>query len=401
MRMKELFDWLGRLADIEEQTTSRPSAIHENLNRVFAPSPLDFDGTIVRIIDADQETYSFGRVPGRLSVLAWPDTSSQPGQLEGQAIAAQLGAILTLATNRRIEVAASDLPLTMQGTNQRVFLPTNSLLDRSLGGPIDVDARERLKETLGLLYGLADSDREVIGAAIELHYTAALLFDVEPNAAYALAIAGLERLSRSYGTVPVEWVAWEHAARLDRAFADIDLTNQQINRLRDELLQDRHMRLRQTFASYVADNLPTDFWLLELEDFVPTLTMEPDGAGTFAGMAPGTPVPVTRLVPSDPAILRPRLLRSYDARSSYVHDGRRRSAMTTTVTQLVGNESAPSGPIEFAGIRAILRRLIDVEAQKRSQPKPLPSLVMMHAGNPPPQATDEVPGRGDLASSQD
>jgi len=98
--MKELFDWLGRLADIEEQASSRPSAIHENLHRVFAPSPLDFDGSIVRIIDAHQDAYSFGRVPGRLSVLAWPDAGSQPGQLEGQAIAAQLGAILTFANVR-------------------------------------------------------------------------------------------------------------------------------------------------------------------------------------------------------------------------------------------------------------------------------------------------------------
>lgn len=386
MRMKELFDWLRRLAAVEEQTSPQPPTVHENLHRVFAPSSLDFDGSIVRLVDAEQEAHSFGRLPGRLSVLAWPDAESQPNHPEGQAIAAQLGAILTLATNRRVEVAASDVPLTMEGTTQRVFLPMGPLIDRSLGGPINVDARAGLQETLCLLYGLAESDRDVIGAAIELHYAAAVLFDIEPNAAYALAIAGLERLSRTYGAPPHEWAAWDNAQRFDRAFAEMGLTEQQIERLRDELLQDRHMRLRQTFASYVTESLPTDFWLLELEDFVPTLTMEPNGVGTFSGMVAETPVPITRLVPTDPAILHSRLLGSYDARSSYVHDGRRRPAMTTTVTQLVGNEPASSGPIEFAGIRAILRTLIVMEAQKRSQPKSLPNLLLMHAGHAPPRS---------------
>src|SRR5580704_8168609 len=184
MDMKELFGWLGRLATLDEQTPQQETTIHENLHRVFAPSDIELDGSVVRIVDAQQEAYSFGRVPGRLSVLAWPDTGSQPNHFEGQAIAAQLGAILTLATNRRIEVAASDMPITMEGTNKHLFLPTNLLLDRSLSGPIQVDIQASLDETLSLLYGLAEPDRDIIGAAIELHYTAALLFDVEPNAAY-------------------------------------------------------------------------------------------------------------------------------------------------------------------------------------------------------------------------
>lgn len=386
--MKELFDWLARLAALDGHEPQQGPTIQEHLHRLFTPSRLDFDWSIVRIVDADQEAYSFGRVPGRLSVLVWPDTGAQTSVLSDQAIAAQIGAILTLSTNRRVEVAASDVPLTMQGTSQRVFLPTNLLLDRSLGGPIEGDPRALLEATIGVLYGLAESDREVIGAAIELHYAAALLFDVEPNAAYALAIAGLERLSRSYGEPPTEWSAWEHAARLDRAFADIGLTEEQASRLREELLEDRHMRLRQTFARYVADNLPADFWQLELEDFAPALTMAPDGTGSFSGMVPQAPLPITRLVPSDPQILWSRLLGSYDARSSYVHSGIRREVMTATLTQLVGSEPMPSGPIEFAGIRAILRTLVVAEAQKRSQPRPLPGLRLTHAGNAPPEARE-------------
>lgn len=380
--MQELFDWLGRLETLE--TSPHTSAIHEHLHRVFAASALDFDGSVVRMIDARQEALSFGRIPGRLSVLAWPDAGPGAQSLEDQAVAAQLGAVLTLATNRRVEVAASDLPLTMEGTNQRTFLPTNLLLDRTLAGPIEVDTRAELVATLGRFYGLATYDRDVLGAATELHYAAALLFDVEPNAAYAMAIAGVERLSRAYGPAPLDWSAWDQAERLDRVFADLALTEEQIDRLRHELLQDRHLRLRQTFASYVVQSLTDDFWQLELEDFVPALTMTSDGVATLSGMTRGTPVPIGRLVPSDRGVLRRRLLRSCDARSSYVHEGARRSnAMTALATQLIGADPGPAEPVEFAGIRTILRTLILAESQERSQTRPLPGMLFMHPGNRP------------------
>ena len=70
----------------------------------------------MRVVDAHQETHSFGRVPARLSVLAWIDTAPSGQSLDDQALAAQLGAIFTLATNRWIQVAASDVALTMEGT---------------------------------------------------------------------------------------------------------------------------------------------------------------------------------------------------------------------------------------------------------------------------------------------
>jgi hypothetical protein len=43
---------------------------------------------------------------------------------------------------------------------------------------------------LSRLYGMSANDQEVIGAAIELHYASTILFDLEPNAAYAMAAAG-------------------------------------------------------------------------------------------------------------------------------------------------------------------------------------------------------------------
>jgi hypothetical protein len=374
--VKELFDWLGRFEAAE--ASGQPTSLTERLHRVCATDALDFDGSVVRLVDAQQEVYPFGTFPGRLSVLSWPSTASEPQFLEDQAIAAQLGAVLTLATNRRVEVAASDLALTMEGTTQRTFLSTAPLLDRSLLGSLPAEPQDGFDHVIHLLYGLQVADREVVGAAVELHYTATLLFDVEPNAAYAMVIAGIERLSREYGSAPASWARWERAEALDGVFAAIGLTDAQMESLRVELLKDRHLRLRQTFASYVAQRLPTDFWERELEDFTPAITMMPDGVSRFSGMTAEPSIPITRVVPTDAEVLRRRLLRSYDARSSYVHDGRRRSSLSSTMAQIVGQEAEAAAPIEFAGLRAVLRALIFTELESRSHEGSFPQLLWMH-----------------------
>lgn len=372
--MDELFAWLARL---EASTQSASVSISEHMHRVLAPSALHFDDTIIRVVDAGEDAYSFGRLPGRLSVLCWPDVSSAQ-TLGDQAVAAQLGAIFTLATNRRVQVAASDFPLTPEGSTMRTFLPTGLVLDRSLAGPLSSNSATEIKSLLGQLYGLGHADRDAIGAAIELHYAATLLYDVEANAAYALAIAGLERLSRTYGVAAVSWSDWEHSARLDQAFSELRLGSEQVDRLRGELLHERHLRLRQTFASYVADSLPDDTWETPLEDFAPGLTLQPDGTMKFEHWTRQPPISLSLFVPSDRALLRKRLLRSYDARSSYVHEGTRRGAVAATVAQAVGDEGSATAPIEFVGVRTMLRTLVMHEISSRTRPTALPDLVMTH-----------------------
>jgi hypothetical protein len=378
--MQELFSWLGRL---ESLTQDAPAGIAERMHRVLAPSVFDFEGAIVRVLDARQEANAFGGLPGRLSVLCWPDVPKEPS-LSDQAVAAQLGAVFTLATNRRIQVAASDMPLTPEGSTMRTFLPTALVLDRSLAGPLGPDPKGKIDSMLSQLYGLDDDDRDAIGAAIELHYAATLLYDIEANAAYALVIAGLERLSRAYGGAPVKWPHWEQAPRLDRAFSELKLTTEQIDRLRGELLQDRHLRLRQTFASYVVDSLPDVYWQTELEDFVPGLSVQPDGSMRFEQWQAQTTNPVSLFVPSDRALLRKRLLRSYDARSSYVHEGARRAALIATASQTVGHEGTAKAPLEFVGVRTMLRALIMQEAATRTRPARLPKIAMTHSAHPNP-----------------
>ena len=371
--MQELFAWLARL---DRLSNTIPPEASERMKRLSSPSALDFDQSVVRVVDANQEAYSFGREPARLSVLAWRDEASRQESIEDQALGAQLGAVLTLATNRRVQVASSDVVLTLEGTTQRTFIQSGTILDRSLSGPIKGNAQALLEEVLSSLYGLSDADRAAIGAATELHYSAVLLFDIDPNAAYALCVAGIERLSRDYGSgAPVDWGAWEASGRLDRTFDELGLSEEQIVALRAALLENLHLQLRQTFAAYVVESLPDEFWASEVENFFPQIQIDPDGTSTFLAMSEGPSVPIERFVPRDVEQLKKRLLRSYDARSSYVHEGRGRSAMGSTLSQMVlAKEPKKAQPVEFVGLRAVLRTLILREARQRGNPAPLPNI---------------------------
>jgi hypothetical protein len=238
--------------------------------------------------------------------------------------------------------------------------------------------RYAFEDLLSRLYGMSASDQEVIGAAIELHYASAILFDLEPNAAYALAVAGIERLSQAYGSSEPEWLWWEEASRLDSAFSAIGLTEGQRTALRTELLKDKHLRLRQTFASYVIRTLRDDFWALEIDDFVPGIVMSADGVSTFAGMNASGAIPITNLVPTDESTLRRRLLACYDSRSSYVHDGKGAPAVMSTTEQLIGQAAKRTDRIEYVGARTILRYLIGLEVEKRGSLRTLPNIKMRH-----------------------
>jgi hypothetical protein len=175
----------------------------------------------------------------------------------------------------------------------------------------------------------------------------------------------------------------------DRVFTELELTESQAEGLREELVKNRHLRLRQTFTSYVIGSLPDDFWTIEIEDFHPEIRMEPDGTSSFTGMKAGDPVLISRLVPRDGDTLRRRLLVSYDARSSYVHDGSGRSSMQSTVTQLLASDPEPKTPIAFAALRAMLRSLLLTEMTARSTPTDLPEVQMINPSDGPTPATNE------------
>jgi hypothetical protein len=173
------------------------------------------------------------------------------------------------------------------------------------------------------------------------------------------------------------WTAWEDAQRFDEAFRDVQLSDTQAERVRTELLRNKQLRLKQGFASYVVDSLPGPFWDSEVERFLPNLSMDASGVSTFEGLEAETSLPISRFVPQEATLLRRRLLASYDARSSYVHAGSSRHGLLSTLTQVIDNDAGPKDPIEFVGLRLILRFLILEEMKSRTNGASLPDFTMV------------------------
>ncbi len=367
--MQELLEWLDRMRALAE---ARDSSIGERFRKIATATTLDFDDRIARVVATGAQVYPFGGFPSSLSVLAWPEPADRPESFSDTQLAAQLGAMLVLATDRLVRVSAAEALLGIQGTSKRLALPTG-VSDRSLYGPLPDDTADRFERHLASLLGCDAPDAKPIGDAIELHYTATLLIELDPNAAYALGVAGIERLATSFGSSPPEWTHWEDSKRLDAVFDEIGLSEPQQARLRSELLEGRHLRLRQTLASYVTESLRPDFWEVTVNDYVPKIDLAADGNSTFDGFTLGEERPISKFVPNTSDELRRRLLASYDRRSAYVHTGAR-PAGVSDLYPLIDRENRRTEPLSFVAIRCILRWLILRELDERSSPAELPGV---------------------------
>lgn len=357
----------------------RPS-VSERFRKIATPTSLDFDNRIARVVATGDAVHPFGGYPSSLSILVWPEPAGRAESLTDSQLAAQLGAVLVLATGRLVRVSAAETLMAIDGTSKRLALRTD-VSDRSLYGPLPDDTAERFERHLASLLGCDALDAKPLGDAIELHYTATLLMELDPNAAYALAVAGIERLAMTFGSTTPEWSHWEDSKRLDEVFEEIDLSVPQRERLRSELLAGKHLRLRQTFASYVAKSLRPDFWESTVDDYVPHITVDADGNGAFGGFTPGELRPISNFVPNTSDELRRRLLASYDRRSGYVHTGARPDGVGD-LHPLLGIEGRRTEPLSFAAIRFILRWLILREFDKRSSPAELPDIRLRTTTRP-------------------
>lgn len=370
----EIGSWLERLGAISDG-----EELTEATYRVTAPSPIDFDDSIVRMVDAGQAVHPFGSLPAHLSVLCVP-RAKDATHFETLGTATALGAMLTLALDRRVHVASAEVPLAMEGvTDQRTFLPLPEVADRSLTCPVDIDAKQALEALLMRFRGLPEPDQAVIGGAMELHYAGVVLQTTDLNAAYALVVAGIERLSREYAAGDLQWDHWEDAQRLDACFEELSLSAEQRDRLRTELLRDRQLRLRQTFAGYVRSRITDAFWRIEIPQCTPMLRMNPDGSSSFHGVgSPEQAIPIDQLVPREDESLRRRLLASYDARSSYVHSGLRQIDLLSSMRSQIPHDPKATAPLPYAALRCILRVLIVSELTERSEPAALPDIKLRH-----------------------
>lgn len=377
--MKEFYAWAARMADVQPpEAAGQTLPIAERLRRLIAPTALNLEGSVVRVVPTQQSLHLLGTTPQSLSVLVWPDLADATDMTHDQFLATQLGALMTFALNRRVQVASTEAPISVAGSLVKNFIPGQAN-DRELVGPLPPEPKTAFEDTVRGVLGLAEPDRGPIGAAIDLHYASTLLLDTDLNAAYALAVAGIETLSRHYNDVQFGWNDWDEAPHLDTVFSALKLSEDQADQLREELVRGRHLKLRQTFATYVAQSLPDSFWELEMQDYLPTYTVAPDDSTLFTGHDSAERLRLDQFVPRDRAAFRKRLLATYDARSSYVHTGRRGVSESQTIATLAGSPGDEARrPLEYLAVRRILRTMTQHEIAQRAEDVPLPGLIVFH-----------------------
>ncbi len=271
------------------------------------------------------------------------------------------GALLTLVTNRRCYVAP-EVPITVEGDSKALLIPVAPSLDPSLNAPMPAweDVEREARQNLARIASLRDEDAATISAAMHMHYCAALLASQDIAGAHAIAVGGLETLAQHFGSPPQDWREWDKAQGWDTFIKENGLSAQQGDALRTRLMADAHIRLAETFAAYVSQRLPDDFWNEDIERYVwqynPATGEDDEG-----DWAPAVPRSV--IIPTDRQRLKSALKKTYSARSTFIHVGKR------TVTH--GSEILSAIPgierdlLSFADTRTILRQLILLELADR------------------------------------
>lgn len=301
-----------------------------------------------------------------LGALVWADAHSDAPSMADEEVARQIGALLTFLTNRRVRVYAEESPVSL-GDDTKMFLST-STADRSLcGGPFADGLGSQLDDVLAQFSSLPDGDCDAIGSAIELHDAGVQLVSTgNVDVAYAMLVAGVERLSDAYDEYDPEWSDWPNSDRLDKTLAELGIEGQPADRIRGEIIDGLYLKLRQRFATYASTRLPDAFWDQTVIPFLPTAAVS-GKSSAFTGFEPLPEQEMSEIVPSDRAELRPRLLRSYDRRSRYVHAGTRVGFGDDAHAWLDGFATDKMA-LPFAGMRAVLRTLIAEELAERSEP---------------------------------
>jgi hypothetical protein len=328
-------------------------------------------GEILRLIPREKIVRP-GRGPETLHVVGLPIVQNKWGAAIWEAeLASSIGAILTLVTGRRIE--ASEEWLLKPRDGDPFFSPVSHMIDKRLEAPID-EARDLATEFLDAVARIVKIDqkpRAAINSAVQLHYAACILSSISPTAAYTSLVAGIETLSRRFGSPPSAWDEWDLAASWDSFSAEVDLSHEQYKRLQGKLMKDRQIRLKETFAEYASSRLPESFY----DEYYFEWIFVGDGAGGYREGFEAWREPISTFVPRDRRELKLSLKRSYDLRSEYVHTGTSSISYMTPVAPFdpgfsregkTGTVFRPGEPLSFTILRSVLLSLIKTEIFEQS-----------------------------------
>lgn len=355
--MNLIAEWLSRLRNAARED------LRETVVRAVIPgqSPLHLTDTLIKIEPLGPVAPRPGATdPHFASLLRFFDT--QPLGLKNLYLASDIGAAISLVSDRKFDVAL-ELPVSVEGSpNQVTFLSLGPTSDFRCRGPFPPDLKERFISFLQRVDSLPTADRDVLGSASRLHYGALVISEADLRSAYLLLVAALEVLSREYGSPPNDWLDWESARNWDQVFESVALNDQQASRLRAELMRDKHLRLKATFRTYVTDTLPKSFWDEPWEDWHQTIHIGPNA--TRWGNPKKSVKDLQEILPHDRALLHRVLGNTYDLRSGAVHRGVEPEHYDVGIKAAVS--ISKSDVLPYALLRHIVATLIRYELECRS-----------------------------------
>ena len=352
---------------------AQDSSLQEYLLTVLAPGLQGLDLKDC-IIAADPKCTLAPRpgdsTPVSMSVLRYLDVVQENIKLEEtQELADELAAIFSLATERRIIIPKTQA-LRIEGSQRVTFIAYGAAVDRRLHGPAPENLETTIHDLLSKFAGLPPEARPVLGAAAKLHHSAVEIFENDLRAAYLLLVAGIELLSREFGSPPIGWCDWEGSEAWEKTFEATALSEEQRSAVRSQLMIDKQLRLKATFREYASTRLPESFWDEPWESWIHTYNAS-EGKWLEAPPYLLETRKMCDILHRDRKSLSQLLGRAYDIRSALVHRGE----LLMLIDNAVGFAATADSqrPLAFPVLRSVLRCLIKTEVEALTKPVALPS----------------------------
>lgn len=362
--MEAIAKWLERLS------SAQAANLRDYLLPVLTPG---FHG--LDIYDCLIAAEPKGPIPARpgdtspvsMAILHYVDVAQENINIsQSEELAGELAAILSLATDRKINVPNA-LAFQVEGAKKITFLAYSSAADHRLNGPLPVNPKDTINDLFSKIAGLPPEVQPVLGAAAQLHHSAFELFENDLRAAYILLVAGIEVLSRKFGSPPTDWASWEGSKAWDDTFAAADITEDQRSIFRSKIMHDKQLRLKATFREYASSRLPDTFWDETWESWIYSYNASRGDWEAPRMVEHGV---MAEILPRDRTLLSKLLGSSYDTRSGLVHRGDLLGVVESAIP--LATTADPSRPLPFSLLRSILGHLIRSELDTFSIPVGLP-----------------------------
>ena len=368
--MSEIVDWVQRLKELEQKHVTN---VATSFRRILVPGwePLNFEG----FLRAAAQGYvpQFGNTPASFSVLQWLDCPSNETPQILSELPSQIGALLTLVCDRKV-VVLDEIDGAHEDAVTHTFIPVRQHADARLVSPIALKDGETINQLfsneLSKLCSLPSKQQTAIIEAINLHYGAVLLYEHDLAAAYTLVVAGIETLSKTFSTPPTGWSKWDQSEKWDDFMKEAKLSIDQRSQLRKRLLAETHILLKQTFVNYAVQELPDSMWNEDWKEWLYTVDAS---AGQYAKDGSWTTDNKVRdHITDDREKLRLAIRKSYDARSGFIHQGKRQINLVSHIQGALTVDY--SQPLPFSFLRSILSALIRHELNRQSKSFPFPDV---------------------------